>query len=542
MVSWQTSSIPRMRRMGDMKTKCHRGGCNHSPFSSRTFWVHGIAFVSAIFLMLIAPPVTFAAEKEPASAHGPLAAEWLQGNWAKTFGGIWTDEAASIQMTDDDGFILAGHTFSFVANPGYEDAWILKLGSHGEVEWEKTFGGALWDSIHSIQQTADGGYVAAGIHYPPGGSQEAWVLKLNGNGQVDWQYAYGRDFFSDGAWSVQQTSDHGFIVLGWTQSYALGGERGAWVFKLSENGSLEWQKFFDGDRWDALFSAVQTADGGYILAGGSYALSPDPWFSDVWVIKLFPDGSVDWQKTFGGNANDVAYAVQQTADGGFILASWTGSFGSGGGDIWILRLNESGSLLWQKSYGGEWSDVPSSLKVTADGGCLVGGYTASYGLGRYDGWVFKLASNGRIEWGKTFGGPSDDVFSDIVETPSGYVATGTTRSYGAGEKDVWVLRFSPSGPGAFLLQPISRHSTTMGKSTDGTEQFVVGNNREIEGVSALSLTTSSTTSAEQNSLAVFPGNSWLIQLLGRRDRPNQSASWPVIQTLRGGPRLTTVTP
>lgn len=525
-----------------MNTIGHRGGCHPSPFSSRTVWAKGIALISAIFLMQITVPVTFAAAKGPGSAHGPLAAKWLQGNWGKTFGGIWTDEATSIQVADDDGFILAGRTTSFVANPGYEDAWILKLGSHGEVEWEKTFGGALWDSIRSIQQTVDGGYVAAGSRYPPGGSQEAWVMKLKADGQVDWQYTYGRESFYDGAWSVQQTSDNGYIVLGWTQSYALGGEQGAWALKLSESGQIEWQKFFDGDRSDMLFAARQTADGGYILAGGTYALSNVSWYSDVWVIKIFPDGSVDWQKTFGGNADEVAYAVQQTADGGFVLASWTSSFGSGGGDIWILRLDDSGALMWQKSYGGEWSDVPLSLKVTSDGGYLVAGYTASYGRGNYDGWVLKLASNGIIEWQKTFGGSADDELSDIEETSTGYVATGKTRSYGAGEEDIWVLRFSPACPGTFLLKSISGRSTAVAKSTNGTEQFVVGNSRDIEAVSAPSLTAASTTVAEQSSMAVFPGKSWLFQLQGRRDRLNHSASRPVVKGLRGGPKVSAIMP
>lgn len=524
-----------------MKTQGHRGESNSGTFLKKTGWAARV-FILAAFHSTLASSFALAADNGLGASHTPLATEWLQGNWGKSFGGAWTEEVSSLQATDDHGFILAGRTTSFVSSPGYEDAWILKLGSRGEVEWEKAYGETYWDSLRSIQQTADGGYVAAGNRYPPGESQEAWVLKLTADGQIDWQYTYGRDFYYDGAWSIEQTSDMGFIVLGWTQSYALNGERGAWVLKLTENGQIEWQKFFDGDRWDMLFSARQTADGGYILAGGSYALSDVPWYSDVWVIKLFPDGTVDWQKTFGGNADEVAYSILQTADGGYALGCWTSSFGSGGGDVWILRLDGSGAPLWQKSYGGNWGDVPLSLKATSDGGFLVAGYTASFGSGSYDGWVLKLASNGRIEWQKTFGGAGADGLSDIVETPTGYAAAGYTRSFGAGEEDVWVLKFSSAGSGLFLLNAIAGPSSAVAKITDGTDKFVTGYSRDTEVTPAPSLAPAAVTAAEQNLTTTFAAKSWLFQLSEQADRLPRTVFWPVVPGPRGGPRATAVVP
>ncbi len=458
---------------------------------------------------------------------GPL---W---NWGKTFGGLWYEDVFSLQATRDGGFILAGRTDTFVTNPGYEDAWILKLKGQGQVQWEKTYGGELWDRFDSIRQTRDGGYIAAGKRVAPGGSQDAWVMKLTPDGQVSWDQTYGREQFYDGARAIQQTADGGFIVLGWTMSYALGAEQGGWVFKLSQEGDIQWQKFFGGDRYDDLFSIEQTADDGFILAGGTFSFTEDPrLYSDVWVIKLSRDGNVEWQKTYGGQGDDVAYAIRQTYDGGYLLACWTSSFHQGWGDIWVVKLDPQGSMIWQKSFGGKWGDVPFDLQVTTDGGSIIAGYSASFGAGHNDAWVLKLAPNGRVKWQKTFGGPEADTFHTIQETRWGYVAAGTTQSFGAGEKDAWVVGFSRQG--LLLGSSIDADSAAQPADTNASWGPVDGYYGNTEGVSFPSEVTVTDTFSGQDTLTQFPTRPAFLYRQDDTDSLNLCVRWPRSAAAPGG--------
>ena len=434
---------------------------------------------------------------------GPLTGEWSQRNWGKTFGGELDEEAFALELTSDGGCILAGRTYTFDSSTGYGDAWLMKLGLGGIVEWEKSYGDVLWDAIFAVQQTPDGGYVAAGEQYPPGGSQEAWVMKLKPDGEIEWQNTYGRAEHYDSALSIRSTADGGFILLGRTQSYTFGSEQGAWVLKLAGNGEIEWQKFLGGSEYDMLFSVEQTTDGGYVLAGGTYSYSDVPWFSEVWLVKMFPNGDIDWEKTYGGIYNDVAYSVKQSSDGGYVLACWT-SFDYG--DVWVLKTDSHGNLDWQKRYGGAWEDVPTALQQTSDGGFVISGYTSSFRSGDYDGWVLKLSDNGRIEWQKTFGGNGIDGFNDIEETATGYAATGYTGSFGAGEWDFWIIHFTPVGPGTLLLKSIIGSSHAVSPSMDVAESFISGFFSNTYVFPVASITTTSETASEETVLSEFPGN------------------------------------
>ena len=310
-----------------------------------------------------------------------------ENTWAKTYGGSNYDNAYSIQQTSDGGYIVAGETYSFGA--GNEDIWVLKLNADGTVAWQKTYGGSGENLPWSIQQTSDGGYIVAGFTSFGVGGGDIWVLKLNADGSVAWQKTYGGLSY-DVAYSIQQTSDGGYIVAGYTNSFGTGGD--IWVLKLNADGSIAWQKTYGGSGSDEPYSIQQTSDGGYIVAGltGSFGAG-----GDIWVLKLNADGSIAWQKTYGGSGSDEPYSIQQTSDGGYIVAGLTGSFGAGG-DIWVLKLNADGSIAWQKTYGGLGYDYGTSIQQTSDGGYIVAGLTGSFGAGGGDLWVLKLDSNGNI--------------------------------------------------------------------------------------------------------------------------------------------------
>jgi len=265
----------------------------------------------------------------------------LNAQWARIFGGDDYDFAWSIQQTDDGGYIVAGQTESFGA--GDSDIWVLKLSSIGEIEWQKSYGGSDWDRAYSIQQTTDGGYIVAGDteSFDVVGF-DIWVLKLSSNGDIEWQKAYG----VEKARSIQQTDDGGYIIAGRTASFGAG--RDICVLKLSSNGDIEWQNAYGGDSNDESYSIQQTDDGGYIVAGGTQSFCEAK--GDFWVLKLSSIGEIEWQNAYGGKAStgnddESAGSIQQISDGGYIVAGYTDSFALNDySSFLILKFNSQGEI------------------------------------------------------------------------------------------------------------------------------------------------------------------------------------------------------
>ncbi|MBW2171742.1 MAG: hypothetical protein JRF69_07140, partial [Deltaproteobacteria bacterium] len=357
---------------------------------------------------------------------------------SRTYGGTSSDYPASIQQTTDGGYIVAGKTQSF--GSGNTDAWILKLNTDLTVAWEKTFGGTGGDYAFTMQQTTDDGYVFAGNSWSFG-EDGFWVVKLDSAGTIDWEKKYSRGNMVE-AYSIQQTADGGYIVAGGTRSYGTPGSLVAWVLKLDANGDVVWENTYDGPGNDAARSVQETADGGYIVAGN--------YGYDFWVLKLASGGTIEWQKTYGGNDNEYAYAVQQTADGGYIVGGESWDFFDS--DIWVLKLDSVGNITWKNKYS--WSDPTSiddefgSIQQTADGGYIIGGHTYLSWDGEEgpDLWIIKIDSSGQVTWDKTYGGYTSDWGAFARQTADGgYVLTGMTSSYGAGYNDIWVLKLDPNG-------------------------------------------------------------------------------------------------
>ncbi len=368
----------------------------------------------------------------------------LNAQWAKTYGGSENDFAYSIQQTTDGGYIVAGTAKSF-NDAYYEDGdiWILKLTSVGTVEWQKTYGMVdqyYEDEVYSIQQTTDGGFIVGGYYSR---SNDIWIFKLSSSGDIEWQKAYesrGREIQS-----IQQTSDGGYIVAcGEVSYYYVGSNYDINVLKLASDGTIEWQKGY-GDVYSERARSMQlTSDGGYVVAGRTESFGAGN--GDVWVLKLASDGSVEWQKTYGGSRREEALSIQQTADGGYIVAGESQSLGAGDDDVWVFKLAVDGSVEWQKTYGGSQDEEAYSIQQTADGGYIVAGQTESFGVEDTDIWVFKLASDGSVEWQKTYGGSQDEEAYSIQQTADGgYIVAGSTETYGAGKHDILILKLSPNG-------------------------------------------------------------------------------------------------
>jgi uncharacterized delta-60 repeat protein len=357
--------------------------------------------------------------------------------FAKTYGG--TDYAFSVQQTSDSGYIIAGTTRSFGA--GNEDIILIKTDANGNIIWAKTYGGIDPDLAHSVQQTSDGGYILAGYTLSFGaGFYDAFLVKTDANGNIIWPKTYGGTYY-DYAYSVQQTSDGGYIVAGYTYSFSAGD---ILLIKTDANGNIIWAKTYGGTYWDEAYSVQQTSDGGYIVAG--YTDSFGAGGSDIFLIKTDANGNVIWAKTYGGTYYDYAYSVQQISDGGYIVAGYTYSFGAGWYDVFLIKTDANGDLEWAKTYGGTDHDLAYSVQHTSDGGYIVAGITYPFGASYYDIFLIKTDANGNIIWDKTYGGTDHDLAYSVQHTSDGgYIVAGETNSFGAGYYDIFLIKTDANG-------------------------------------------------------------------------------------------------
>jgi hypothetical protein len=244
-------------------------------------------------------------------------------------------------------------------------------------------------------------------------------------------------------------------MAGLTWSYGPDDDEGTdyWVLKLDANGNVVWQKMYGGAGNDYSPSIQETSDNGFILAGGTASFGAGA--GDFWVLKLDSNGNAVWQKTYGGSSDDQAWSMQVTSDNGFIVAGLTWSNGADYRDYWVLKLDANGNVVWQKAYGGSYDEIAQSIQETSDGGFIVAGVTRPYGACCRDYWVLKLDANGNVVWQKTYGGASNDWPFSIQETSDGgFIVAGVTESYGAGEGDILVLKLDANGdiPRCDLIQ------------------------------------------------------------------------------------------
>jgi len=303
------------------------------------------------------------------------------------YGGNDDEEGFGIRQTFDRGYIIVGYTKSFGA--GAKDVIIQKTDSLGNSEWMRTFGGSNDDEGYSIQQTSDRGFIIAGATSSSGaGSRDVYLVRTDANGNLRWAKTLG-GMSSDGAWCVQLTSDGGFIITGWTFSYGPGFVGNVWLVKTDSLGNQIWHKYFGGSDADRGLAVEQTTDGGYIITG--YTASYGAGLDDLYLIKTDSAGNEQWSKTFGGSGRDYGNFVQQAHDGGYIITGYTLSFGAGSEDVWLIKTDPNGNKTWDITYGGAQSDVGNCVKQTSDGEYIIAGYTLSYGAGVHDVWLIKTA-------------------------------------------------------------------------------------------------------------------------------------------------------
>ena len=358
-----------------------------------------------------------------------------------TIGGTGDDYATPIIKTNDGGFALAGYTDSYGAG-GY-DLYVVKLNNNFTIQWSRIIGGTGNDIGLSLVQTTDSGYAVSGETTSFGaGGNDAFIVKLDRNGNLQWIKTFG-GADEDYGESIKQTLDGGYILGGYTDSYGAG-DFDVYILKLDAAGSIQWSKTIGGPGYDYALSVIQTTDGGYALFGSTNSFGAG--YTDYYIIKLDANGLFQWNRTIGGSGGDYGFSIIQTTDGGYALSGTTASFGAGGLDLYIVKTDGTGTMQWSRTIGGTNSEYGYYIIQTIDGGYAVSGSTSSFGAGNADAYIVKLNGNGSLLWSRTVGGANDDNTLSIIQTTDGgYVAAGSTSSFGMGNVDIYIVKLDSNG-------------------------------------------------------------------------------------------------
>jgi len=297
--------------------------------------------------------------------------------WSNQYGGGSYDQGHCVQQTPDGGYIIVGNTLS-----SDWDIYLVKTDPTGTVEWDTTYDGGADDVAYSIDNTEDGGYIIAGHTRSYGnGGYDVYLVKVDSSGSMLWHQSFG-DTGDDYGRCVEQTDDEGYIIAGTCNG---GSSSDFYLIKTDASGTEVWSETYGDPTMDECYSVQQTDDGGYILVGNNqYGVH------DVYLVKTDGDGNEIWSQTYGGSSSDYGYCVQQTSDGGYIIAGETFSFGAGLFDVYLIKTDGSGNEFWSQTVGGTSDDLGYCVRQTPDDGYIIAGWTASYGAGGCDVYLIKL--------------------------------------------------------------------------------------------------------------------------------------------------------
>lgn len=451
--------------------------------------------------------------------------------WQNTIGGNNIEWCDFIELASDGNYISGGYSYSDISGDknensrGLNDYWFFKIDDiSGNLLWQKTIGGNSTDHLTSAKETKDGGYILGGYSnsgisgektQSSRGADDYWVVKLDANRNIVWDKTYGGSGI-DRLKTIIQTDDGGFLIGGESDSNISGektenrkGVIDIWLIKIDAFGTIIWQKTIGGNETNLVSSIIQTTDKNYIIAGSSNSnISGDKTQnskggSDYWILKIDPNGTIIWQNTIGGNNGDYAKSIIATSDGNYIIGGSSSSMISGdktqntvgnSNDVWLLKLNNNGQLIWQKNIGGDSTDELADLRLTADKGLILGilsyskisGNKTEISRGESDYWIVKLDSDYNIEWDKTIGGDKIDSPHAIVQSRDGnYVAVGWSQSNKSGDKsenksglqDIWAVKIGICNQTfATSNSPVCIDKTLELKASGGTNYLWTGPN------------------------------------------------------------------
>ena len=377
----------------------------------------------------------------------------------RCFGGNDWDIPYSLEITNDGGYIVLGSSESLdgevYGNHGSKDLWVVKFNSEFDTIWTKCLGGSEREWADNIVQTQDSGYILCADTYSTDGDvhgnhgeTDVWLVKLDAQGDTLWTRCYGGSA-SDWSNRIITLEDSGYLVCGGVRSndgdvHGNHGQPDIWVLRLNSNGDTLWTKCYGGTAYDRAEILIRTNDNCYIMAGCSSSDDGDvhgnQGLIDYYIIKINDTGDTLWTRCYGGSDNECIYDIKQTADNGFIVTGYTKSDDGdvhgqhGDYDAWVMKLNETGELEWEKCLGGTSSEYTTKTLETSDGGYIFAGYTQSSdgdvhgNHGESDSWLIKVDSQGDTLWTKCYGGTYYDEIQDILATDSGFVFAGYSDS------------------------------------------------------------------------------------------------------------------
>lgn len=386
----------------------------------------------------------------------------------KTYGGSGIDEAVSVVEANDGSYMVLGTTRStdgdLIGRSGTDsDFWLVKVSKTGDIIWSKTYGGSNDESASRITKTNDGGFLLSGFTTSNDGDvsenegfQDYWIVKINASGSIIWEKNFGFSG-SDQAYKAFETSDGGYFITGFFDVSASGGggndvAKGVlhgvgefWGIKLKADGTREWRRYFGGTNNDRSYDAVETADGGFLMTGTSESTDfdkTDPKGTyDYWAVRLTAAGDLVWTKSFGGDEIDNSYASLKTQDGNYIMVGDSRSADQdvtsprGNADAWMVKFDDNGTKIWQKSFGGSQFDTAHSIVQRSNGDYILSGHSRSndgdllINNGVNDAWIFVVDENGGLKFQKSIGGSGLDFASEAIETTDNkIVAVGNTES------------------------------------------------------------------------------------------------------------------
>ena len=375
-----------------------------------------------------------------------------QQQFQKKYESTNASRAYSVNLTKDGGFILAGsYDVSGLLSAEY---YVVKLDANGDTIWANTYGPTVDTTIASnrdgagneaydIIQTFDSGYMLVGeAHAFGSGSSDIFALELTQNGDTVWTKTYG-GINSDYSYKVIQLKDSGYILSGYTETYGLG-IRDVYLLRLNKRGDTLWAKAYGGNGIDGSNDMVQTKDGGFVVVGNTFSFGEG--VSDIYIIKVNALGALQWANAYGGSLNDFGNAITETSDSGFVITGSTESFGSGQRDVYLLKIDSIGNLIWSKAMGGTENESGKSIVELPNKDLIVFGNTRSFGKGFEDYYLIKLNSLGDTIMTKTYGGISIDFGESIKQTnDKGFIMAGYTNSFNTWNYDIYLVKTDSLG-------------------------------------------------------------------------------------------------
>ena len=357
--------------------------------------------------------------------------------WEKTYGGTG-DDRAFYAATVADGFAVVGSSTSFQQDETV--AWVLRLDSKGAVVWNQTFLEGDGSEFRSVLNL-DNGFLLVGNVFLPSADSDGYVVRVDAEGKAVWNITLAGEGV-DKLFSAVKTQN-GFVLVGLT--YSFGGDSDVWVVKIDGDGNEVWSKTYEGAMEDAGRAVASTGGSDYVVAGYTNSMGNGDY--DFLLLKIDSSGNMLWNKTYGGVESDKAYAMVETA-GGYVVVGDTRSKGAGESDAWIIKVDADGNLVWDKAIGGDGFDMPTCVTVSGYGGFLVGGFTFSFGNGERDFWLFKIDDSGNVLWSCTEGRTEfEEAYAALEVAENEFVMAGWTNSIGQGYYDFYVVKISVGNDG-----------------------------------------------------------------------------------------------